>query len=120
MVGFQRALEAGAKIAMGSDLTEETGVNHGQGWQELIYMVKYGMTPMQAIVAGTKNGAELLGLEEEIGTLEVGKRADLIVVDGNPLEDIAEIGNVVLVMKDGMEVAGEFSAIRRQRLLVYK
>ena len=65
------------------------------------------MSPMQAIVAGTKNGAELLGLEEEIGTLEVGKQADLIVVDGDPVEDISQIENLVLVMKDGMEVAGE-------------
>jgi len=70
-------------------------------------MVDNGMTPMQAIVAATKNGAELLGLDDEIGTLEAGKRADVIVVDGNPLEDIAQIGNVVWVMKDGEEVTGK-------------
>ena len=99
-VGFRRAVEAGAKIAMGSDAG--TAFNdHGRSWRELIYMVENGMTPMQAIVAATRNGAELLGLGEEIGTLEVGKRADVIVVDGNPLEDISQIGNVVWVMKDG-------------------
>jgi len=105
-VGFCRAVEVGARIAMGSDAGSPFN-DHGRNWRELIYMVDNGMTPMQAIVAATKNGAELLGLDDEIGTLEAGKRADVIVVDGNPLEDIAQIGNVVWVMKDGEEVTGK-------------
>ena len=67
-------------------------------------MVKHGMTPMQAIVAATKSLAELLGLDDQIGTLEVGRHADLLAVEGNPLEDIARIGNVAWVMQGGAVV----------------
>ncbi len=99
-VGFRNAVDAGAKIAMGSDAG--TAFNdHGRSWRELSFMVKNGMTPMHAIVAATRNGAELLGLGEQLGTLEVGKLADIIVVDGDPLSDIAQIGNVTSVIKEG-------------------
>jgi imidazolonepropionase-like amidohydrolase len=60
-----------------------------------------GMSPMQAILAGTKVAAEALGMEDEIGTLEVGKRADIIAVSGNPLEDISALGKVRLVVLGG-------------------
>jgi imidazolonepropionase-like amidohydrolase len=69
-------------------------------------MVKHGMTPMQAIVAATHNGADLLGWLDRIGTLETGKLADVIVVDGDPLADISQIGNVTHVFKDGNLVRG--------------
>ena len=102
-VGFRRALGSGVKIAMGSDAG--TAFNdHGRSWRELIYMVENGMSPMQAIVAATKSAAELLGLDDETGTLQGGKRADIIVVDGNPLVDISRIGNVQLVFKNGEAV----------------
>jgi imidazolonepropionase-like amidohydrolase len=65
-------------------------------------MVRYGMTPMQAIVAGTSNGATLLGLEAEIGTVAAGKRADLVAVRGDPLQTITVLEHVDFVMKDGV------------------
>ena len=98
---FRRAVEAGVKIAMGTD----SGVGrHGENGRELQLMVENGMTPMQAILASTSNAARLLHLDESLGTLEVGKLADIIVVDGNVLDDIRIIvdpANVKLVLKEG-------------------
>src|SRR6266446_6079518 len=98
---FRRAVEAGVKIAMGTD----SGVGrHGENGRELQLMVENGMTPMQAILASTSNAARLLHLDESLGTLEVGKLADVIVVDGNVLDDIRIIvdpANVRLVLKEG-------------------
>jgi imidazolonepropionase-like amidohydrolase len=98
---FRRAVEAGVKIAMGTD----SGVGrHGENGRELQLMVENGMTPMQAILASTSNAARLLRLDESLGTLEVGKLADVIVVDGNVLDDIRIIvdpANVKLVLKEG-------------------
>ena len=64
-------------------------------------MVQYGMTPMAAIQAATVNAADLLGLSTEIGTLEPGKRADLIAVEGDPLADVTVLKSVGFVMRDG-------------------
>ena len=64
-------------------------------------MVKHGMTPAEAIKAATVNGADLLGLSQQIGALEPGKRADLIGVDGDPLADVTVRKRVQFVMKDG-------------------
>jgi len=98
---FRRAVEAGVKIAMGTD----SGVGrHGENGRELQLMVENGMTPMQAILASTSNAARLLRLDDRLGTLEVGKLADVIVVDGNVLDDIrtiADPANVKLVLKEG-------------------
>ena len=95
---FKMALDGGVKIALGTD----AGVmRHGTNAREFGLMVRYGMTPMQAIVAGTSSGATLLGLEREIGTIAVGKRADLVAVQGNPLDNIQILENVSFVMKDG-------------------
>ena len=99
---FRMAVEAGVKIAMGTD----SGVGrHGENGKELLLMVKNGMTPMQAIQASTAKAAQLLHLKDELGTLEVGKLADVIIVDGDVLNDIASIANpanVKLVLKDGL------------------
>jgi len=99
---FRMAVEAGVKIAMGTD----SGVGrHGENGKELQLMVKNGMTPMQAIQASTAEAAQLLHLKDELGTLEVGKLADVIIVDGDVLNDIASIANpanVKLVLKDGL------------------
>lgn len=96
------AVARGVRIAMGTDC----GIaEHGTNLRELAYLVGCGMTPMDAIRAGTSEAAELLGLAREIGTLEPGKRADVVVARGNPLTDIAALGepaNIRLVMKDGV------------------
>jgi len=85
---FRKAAKAGVRIAMGTDAG--TPFNpHGRNAQELRRMVQLGLTPMQAIEAATRSAATLLGLEHEIGTVEPGKQADLLIVNGNPLDDIA-------------------------------
>jgi len=95
---FKLALDGGVKIALGTD----AGVmKHGTNAREFELMVRWGMTPMQAIVAGTSSGATLLGLEREIGTIAVGKRADFVGVRGDPLQDITVLQHADFVMKDG-------------------
>jgi len=96
---FKLALDGGVRIALGTD----AGVmRHGTNGREFGLMVRYGMTPIQAIVAGTSSGATLLGLEREIGTVAVGKRADFVAVRGDPLQTIALLEHVDFVMKDGV------------------
>ncbi|MFL6190601.1 MAG: amidohydrolase family protein [Actinomycetes bacterium] len=100
---FRRAVAAGVKVAMGTD----SGVTpHGRNLAELELMAKGGMTPAQVLAATTSSAAELLGLSGELGTLEPGKRADVVVVDGDPFE-LATLGDrIVAVVKDGRLVAG--------------
>jgi imidazolonepropionase-like amidohydrolase len=92
------ALEADIPIAMGTDAGVPF-VRHGDNAIELVLMVEAGLSPMQSIVASTSNAARALGLQDEIGTIEVGKYADLLVVDGDPLADID-----VLTMKDRIRI----------------
>jgi imidazolonepropionase-like amidohydrolase len=95
---FRRAVEAGVKMAFGTD----AGVYpHGDNAKQFAYMVKYGMTPMQAIQAATINAADLLGQRELLGSLRPGKKADLIAVHGDPLADVSVLEKVEFVMKDG-------------------
>ncbi|MFC7292611.1 metal-dependent hydrolase family protein [Hirschia litorea] len=95
---FQAAVEAGAKIAFGTD----AGVYpHGQNARQFKKMTQWGMTPMQAIQAATIENATLFGIETEIGSIEVGKAADLIAVSANPLKNIEELEDVDFVMKNG-------------------
>jgi len=96
---FQAAVKAGANIAFGSD----AGVYpHGQNGRQFAYMVEWGMTPMQAIQASTIGNAKLFGITEDRGSISVGKRADIIAVDGDPLSDVKELENVDFVMKGGV------------------
>ncbi|MUK90539.1 amidohydrolase family protein [Ornithinibacillus sp. L9] len=98
---FTKAYKAGVKIAMGTD----AGVmKHGTNLRELGLMVDAGMAPMDSIVATTKTAAECLGWDDKVGTLEQGKLADIIVVKGNPLEDIYSLANndnIQVVIKNG-------------------
>ena len=98
---FQKALSAGVKMALGSDISPM----RDSALLELGLWVKCGATPWQALTAATKNAAEMCGVGPELGTVEPGKLADLIVVDGNPLDDIENIRNLELVMKEGRVVA---------------
>jgi imidazolonepropionase-like amidohydrolase len=100
---FRRAIAAGVKVAMGTD----SGVTpHGQNLREVELMVEYGMTPQQALVATTKNAAELMGVDDRLGTLEPGKIADIVVMEGDPL-DVSKMGDrVVMVYKDGEPALG--------------
>lgn len=98
---FRRAVEAGVRIAMGTD----SGVTpHGENLAELDLMVKGGMTPAQVLAAATGTAAELLGWESELGTLAPGKRADLVVVAGDPLDVGTLADRIEQVWKDGARV----------------
>jgi imidazolonepropionase-like amidohydrolase len=99
---FKDALAAGVKMGTGTDFIEDA--SHGQNARELELMVRHGATPMQALVAATKTSAEVCRVDDRVGTIETGKLADVLVVDGNPLEDIAMLQDhsaLLLVMKEG-------------------
>ncbi|MBI4549072.1 MAG: amidohydrolase family protein [Ignavibacteriae bacterium] len=102
---FKRALKSGATIAFGTDMYNP----HGDGTKEFALMVEYGMTPMKAIQSATKVAAELLEWQENIGTIEPGKLADVIAVQGDPLKDITVLEHVKFVMKDGKVYKNELS-----------
>jgi imidazolonepropionase-like amidohydrolase len=100
---FRRAVAAGVEVAMGTD----SGVTpHGRNLAELELMAKGGLAPGQALAAATSSAAELLGLAGELGTLEPGKRADVVVVDGDPFELATLPDRIAAVVKDGRLVAG--------------
>jgi imidazolonepropionase-like amidohydrolase len=95
---FRKAVKAGMKLTFGTD----AGVYpHGDNAKQLAYMVRYGMTPMQAIQAATLNGADALGLKDKTGTIAAGLAADIIAVKRDPLEDIRALEQVDFVMKGG-------------------
>ncbi len=97
---FSRAYKAGVRIAMGTDAATPFN-KHGENALELELMVKAGVKPMDAVMAATKWGAELLDMLDTIGTLEEKKEADIVAVKGNPLEDITLLKDVKFVMKAG-------------------
>ena len=94
---LQKALKAGLKIASGADQAPSSEM----ALREIEHLVKAGMTEMEALVAATRTTADLCDLEDRLGTVEVGKLADLIVVSANPLEDISNIRKLKLVLKGG-------------------
>ena len=96
---FQRAHASGVKIAFGTD----SGVSvHGENAREFGYMVEAGMKPMDAILAATRNAADLLGASDRVGSIQGGRFADLVAVAGDPLNDITEMQRVRFVMKGGV------------------
>ncbi|MFZ8199726.1 amidohydrolase family protein [Alteromonas portus] len=96
---FEQAHKAGVKIAFGTD----SGVSaHGDNAQEFSLMVEAGMKPADALLSATVNSADLLGISDILGTLEQGKLADIVAVQGDPLDDISLMESVSFVMKDGV------------------
>ena len=96
---FRKAVQAGVKMSFGTD----AGVcPYGMGTKQFAMMVKYGMTPMQAIQSATINAADLLGKRDSLGSIKPGKYADLIAVSGDPLADVSGLERVDFVMKGGM------------------
>jgi imidazolonepropionase-like amidohydrolase len=96
---FQRALAKGVKIGLGTDAAVYP---HGRNAEEFNEMVKLGMKPVDALKSSTSSDAELLGLADKIGTLEAGKLADIVVVPGDPIQNIRQTEHVVFVMKEGI------------------
>ena len=108
---FKQARRHSLLIAMGTDAGTPFNY-HGENAQELERMVAFGMSPMEAILASTSSAARLIGLEKKIGTLQRGKEADLIVIEGNPLRNIELLrdrSRIMAVMKAGQFVAGPLS-----------
>jgi imidazolonepropionase-like amidohydrolase len=100
---FRRAVQAGVKLAFGTD----AGVYpHGWNGRQFAKMVEWGMTPMQAIQSATTSGADLLGWSDRVGSVQAGRYADLVAVDGDPLRDITELERVKFVMKGGVVYKG--------------
>jgi len=97
---MKRAVASGVNLAVGTDSV------HGTMAFEIAKLVEYGATPLAALTAATLNGARVCGIEADTGSLEAGKRADVISVRGNPLEDIERMWDVHLVMKSGERLDG--------------
>lgn len=96
---FRKAVKAGVKLAFGTD----AGVcAYGTSAKQFAFMVKYGMTPMQAIQAATSAAADLIGRSRQFGSIKPGKYADVVAVVGDPLNDVSLLENVQFVMKDGV------------------
>jgi imidazolonepropionase-like amidohydrolase len=98
---FRNALKNGVKIAFGTDSAVSP---HGLNAQEFASMTGLGMSPAAALRSATSSAATLLGVDDRLGTIAVGKLADIIAVPGNPLEDVHQTEHVVFVMKEGIVV----------------
>jgi imidazolonepropionase-like amidohydrolase len=96
---FQKAMRMGVKICFGTDVG---AFEHGSSAREFVRMVEYGMKPLEAVRSATTRAAELLRMERKLGSVEAGKIADVIAVEGNPLDDIRALGRVAFVMKAGL------------------
>ncbi len=104
MNNFGKAYKAGVKVAYGTD----SGISpHGTNAEEAVLMVQAGLTPMEVIETATINAADLIDMSDDIGTIEAGKYADIIAVDGSPLDNIEELLDVDFVMKGGKVFKGE-------------
>lgn len=101
---FAKAYSAGVKIAFGTD----AGVYaHGKNWMEFVYMTEAGMPAMAAIQSATVSASDLIGVSDQLGSIEKGKLADIVAVEGDPMVDIKAMGKVKFVMKDGVVYKNE-------------
>ncbi|MGI5927143.1 MAG: amidohydrolase family protein [Thermacetogeniaceae bacterium] len=110
IANFQAAVEKGIRIVVGSDSFCSTLTPYGKyAITEAKTLVKSGLTPMQMIMAATKNGAEMLKIDDITGTIEAGKFADILVLSKNPLEDVEnlDVDNMLVIMKEGQVVKGQ-------------
>jgi imidazolonepropionase-like amidohydrolase len=101
---FEKGLAAGVRYALGSDLIGAPAHPHSSFPREFELAVSCGMTPLEAIRAGTLTSAEAMGMSDVIGSLEPGKLADIVSVDGDPSKDISSVRRVHFVMQDGAVV----------------
>jgi imidazolonepropionase-like amidohydrolase len=108
---FKIALSIGVPIAMGCDCGAQSRMPNGENALEIELMVKHGMTPMAAILAATREAAHLMRLDNQVGTLEPGKVADVIVVEGNPLDDITRL-------RHGIRMVIQGGVVRRDDLVL--
>ncbi|MGB9203429.1 MAG: amidohydrolase family protein [Terriglobales bacterium] len=105
-----RAFAAGVKVGFGTDAAVYP---HGLNAHEFAVMVKLGLTPLQAIQAATINDADLLGWSDKVGTIEAGKWADIVAVDGDPLADVTTLERVKFVMKGGEVVKNQYAGSQK-------
>jgi imidazolonepropionase-like amidohydrolase len=103
---LSRFVKAGGEVALGTDYAGAPNIDFDLGMpiNEIKYMSEAGMTPMQIIVAATRNSARSCDRESDLGTLEPGKLADVLVVNGNPLDDINTLTNISIVLRGGKVV----------------
>jgi imidazolonepropionase-like amidohydrolase len=101
--GFAKAVKAGVKLAYGTD---SGGYPHAWVGKQFAYMVRYGMTPMEAVRSATVVAAELMGWRDRVGSIAPGRFADLVAVDRDPLEDVSALEDVAFVMQGGVVVKG--------------
>jgi imidazolonepropionase-like amidohydrolase len=101
---LRRFAAAGGLLALGDDYGGVPGMSLGMPMAEMKHWLKAGLSPLEIITAATRNSAIVVGLGTELGTIEVGKRADLLVVAGDPLNDIYALKNPLLVLRDGVEI----------------
>lgn len=100
---LQQLYQGGVRLLVGTDSGTPMNFHSESTWQEMDLMVRYGMNPMHVIASATRLPAQFLGKSHELGTIEPGKLADIIVVDGNPLRHMSALRNVVHVIKDGKQ-----------------
>jgi imidazolonepropionase-like amidohydrolase len=109
---FRKAFIGGDRMAFGTD----AGVYpHGDNWKQFPIMVEFGMRPIDAIRTATLEAAALMGLENKVGAFEPGHWADIVGVDGNPLEDPSVLGRVKFVMKDGKVYRNDWAEADHRR-----
>jgi imidazolonepropionase-like amidohydrolase len=102
---LRRFVAAGGVLALGDDYGGVPGMATGMPMEELLHWQAAGLSPQQIIEASTRGSATAIGMQDELGTVEVGKLADLLIVEGDPLADLGALARPLLVVHDGQIVA---------------